>query len=86
MIPTRSLKNCAALISRATRLTTIAGLILFSTVTLAEVPLGEFTKLPVYTDLKISPTGEFMAATVRDDDGQTSLLIMRADGSEFTNT
>ena len=46
--------------------------------------MEEFTKLPLYTDLKISPTGEYMAATVRDDDGQTSLMIMRADGSEIT--
>ena len=84
MFPTRSFKNCVSVISRATRLTAAAGLFLLSTVTFAEVPLEEFTKLPLYNDLKISPTGEFLAATVRDDDGEASLLIMRTDGSEIT--
>lgn len=46
--------------------------------------MEEFTKLPLYGDLKISPTGEYLAATVRNDDGQMSLMIMRTDGSEVT--
>ena len=55
-----------------------------STTSFAEIPLEEFTKLPLYNDLKISPTGEYLAATVRDDDGEASLQIMRTDGSEIT--
>lgn len=83
MFTTRSIMKSLSVISRAARLTA-TGFILLSTVTLAEVPLEEFTKLPLYGDLKISPTGEYLAATVRDDDGQMSLLIMRTDGSEIT--
>ncbi len=84
MFPTRSFKNSVSVISRAVRLTAVAALFLLSTVTFAEVPLEEFTKLPLYGDLKISPTGEYLAATVRNDDGQMSLMIMRTDGSEIT--
>ena len=84
MYPAISFKNCVSIISRAVRLTAIATLFLLPTVTIAEVPLEEFTKLPLYNDLKISPTGEYLAATVRDDNGEASLLIMRADGSEVT--
>ena len=84
MFPTRSFKNNVSVISRAARLIAVAALILLSTVTFAEVALEEFTKLPLYGDLKISPTGEYLAATVRNDDGQMSLMIMRTDGSETT--
>lgn len=84
MFPMRYLKNSTTIVSQAARLTLCAVLLLVSSASFAEVPLEEFTKLPLYNDLKISPTGEFLAATVRDDDGQTSLLIMRADGSEIT--
>jgi dipeptidyl aminopeptidase/acylaminoacyl peptidase len=61
-----------------------AALFFLSAVTFAEVPLEEFTKLPLYGELKISPTGEYLAATVRDDDGESSLLIMHTDGSAVT--
>jgi len=84
MYPAILVKNCGSIISRAVRLTAIAALFLLPTVTIADVPLEEFTKLPLYNDLKISPTGEYLAATVRDDNGEASLLIMRADGSEVT--
>jgi len=50
----------------------------------AEVPLEEFTRLPLYSQIKISPTGEYLAATVRNDDGQNSLVIMRTDAREIT--
>jgi acylaminoacyl-peptidase len=66
------------------RLATGVALLLLSLASFAEIPLEEFTKLPLYNDLKISPTGDYLAATVRDDDGQASLLIMRTDGSEIT--
>ncbi len=72
-----------AVLLHAARLSVGAGLLLLSSVTSAGVPLEEFTKLPLYGDLKISPTGEYLAATVRDDDGEASLLIMRTDGSEI---
>ncbi|MCH7820723.1 MAG: S9 family peptidase [Proteobacteria bacterium] len=52
----------------------------------AEVPLEEFTKLPLYGNLKISPTGEYLAATVRNDDGQMSLVIMNMRSNEVTAT
>ncbi len=52
----------------------------------AEVPLEEFTKLPLYGNLKISPTGEYLAATVRNDDGQMSLVIMDMRSNEITAT
>jgi acylaminoacyl-peptidase len=80
----RTPKNTIALILRAARLAAGAALFILSSASFAEVPLEEFTKLPLYNDLKISPTGEYLAATVRDDDGQASLLIMRTDGSEIT--
>jgi len=50
----------------------------------AEVPLEEFAKLPLYDDLKISPNGEYLAATVRDDDGQMSLVIMSILSNQIT--
>jgi acylaminoacyl-peptidase len=50
----------------------------------AEVPLEEFTRLPLYSELKISPTGEYLAATVRNDNGQNSLVIMRTGAKEIT--
>lgn len=84
MFPTRSFKNSVSVISRAARLTAVAALFQLSAVAFAEVALEEFTKLPLYGDLKISPTGEYLAATVRNDDGQMSLMIMRTDGSEVT--
>jgi len=52
----------------------------------AEIPLEEFTKLPLYGNLKISPTGEYLAATVRNDDGQMSLVIMSMRSNEVTAT
>ncbi len=79
-----SFTNTAAVILRTVRLAASAALLLLASVSFAEVPLEEFTKQPLYNDLKISPTGEYLAATVRDDDGQASLLIMRTDGSEIT--
>ena len=50
----------------------------------AEIPLEEFTKLPLYGNLNISPTGEYLAATVRNDDGQMSLVIMSMRSNEVT--
>ena len=52
----------------------------------AEVPFEEFTKLPLYGNLKISPTGEYLAATVHNDDGQMSLVIMNMRSNEVTAT
>ncbi len=52
----------------------------------AEVPLEEFTSLPLYNNLKISPTGDFLAATVRNDDGQMSLVIMSMRSNQITAT
>jgi acylaminoacyl-peptidase len=84
MFLTRPFKRRNTVSSRVIRVIAVGGLLLLSAVTYAEVPLEEFTKLPLYNDLKISPTGEFMAATVREDDGQMNLMIMRTDGSEIT--
>ena len=84
MFSLRSFNNTAAVILRTVRSAAGAALFLLASAGFAEVPLEEFTKQPLYNDLKISPTGEFLAATVRDDDGQASLLIMRTDGSEVT--
>lgn len=50
----------------------------------AEVPLEEFAKLPLYGNLKISPTGDYIAATVRNDAGESSLIIMRLRSNEIT--
>lgn len=84
MYSMRSFRSTAAVILRTVRLAAGAALLLLASASFAEVPLAEFTKQPLYNDLKISPTGEYLAATVRDDDGQASLLIMRTDGSEVT--
>ena len=50
----------------------------------AEVPLEEFVKQPLYQDLKLSPTGEYLAATVRNDDGESSLVILDIASSQIT--
>lgn len=84
MFPSRSFEIRAVASSRASRLTALAGLFLLASPTVAEVPLEEFTRLPLYSELKISPTGEYLAATVRNDDGQTSLVVMRTDANEIT--
>jgi hypothetical protein len=37
-----------------------------------EIPLSEFAKLPLYDDIKISPTGEYLAGTIQtEDDGHS---------------
>jgi acylaminoacyl-peptidase len=48
------------------------------------VPLEEFAKLPLYNDIKISPTGQYLAATVRNDAGESSLVIMDIRSGEVT--
>jgi acylaminoacyl-peptidase len=50
--------------------------ILPATVIAQQIPLDEFAKLPLYDDIKISPTGKFLAATVRDNDDRQSLVFM----------
>ncbi|MFZ9039914.1 MAG: prolyl oligopeptidase family serine peptidase [Gammaproteobacteria bacterium] len=50
----------------------------------ADVPLEEFAKLPLYNDIKISPTGQYLAATVRNDAGESSLVIMDIRSGEIT--
>lgn len=40
------------------------------------VPLSEFAKLPLYSGLKISPTGQYLAASVRNDKNESSIVIM----------
>jgi acylaminoacyl-peptidase len=66
------------------RLSVLAALLILCVPSVAEVPLEEFTRLPLYSEFKISPSGEYLAATVRNDDGQNSLIIMRSDGKEIT--
>ena len=70
--------------SRFFGLTALAALFLNVGPAHAEVPLEEFTRLPLYSQIKISPTGEYLAATVRNDDGQNSLVVMRTDAKEIT--
>ena len=40
------------------------------------VPLREFAQLPLYSGLKISPTGQYLAASVRNDKGESSIVVM----------
>jgi acylaminoacyl-peptidase len=41
-----------------------------------EIPLSEFAKLPLYDDIKISPTGEYLAGTIQtEDDGHSTTVI-----------
>jgi dipeptidyl aminopeptidase/acylaminoacyl peptidase len=40
------------------------------------VPLEEFAKLPLFDDIKISPTGKYLAATVRDNNDRQSMVFM----------
>jgi len=49
-----------------------------------EIPLSEFAKLPLYDDIKISPTGNFLAATVRDNDDRHNLVFMDLRTNEVT--
>jgi acylaminoacyl-peptidase len=53
-----------------------AALLLSTTVVAQQIPLAEFAKLPLYDDIKISPTGQFLAATVRTEDDEHSLVFM----------
>lgn len=48
------------------------------------VPLEEFVKLPLYGSIKLSPTGEYIAATVRNDDGESSLVIFSTESNQIT--
>ncbi len=48
------------------------------------VPLSEFAKLPLYSGLKISPTGQYLAASVRNDRNESSLVIMDLTSRKLT--
>lgn len=50
---------------------------------LAQVELAPFTKLDTFTDIKLSPTGEYLAATVPLGD-RTGLVVMRRANNEVT--
>lgn len=50
---------------------------------LAQVDLAGFTKLDSFSDIKLSPTGEYYAATVPLGD-RTGLVVMRRDGNDVT--
>jgi acylaminoacyl-peptidase len=41
-----------------------------------EIPLSEFAKLPLYDDIKINPTGEFLAGIVRTEEDEHSLVFV----------
>ena len=49
-----------------------------------EIPLSEFAKLPLFDDIKISPTGKYLAATVRDNDDRHNLVFMDLRTNEVT--
>lgn len=42
----------------------------------AEVPLEEFVKQPLYGSVKLSPTGKYLAATSRNDRGESGLVVI----------
>ncbi len=48
------------------------------------VPLAEFVKQPAYSNIKISPTGAYLAATVRNDDGESSLVVLDIKDNQIT--
>jgi acylaminoacyl-peptidase len=48
--------------------------------------LQEFANLPLYNNIKISPTGKYLAGTVRNDDGQSSLVIIDIESNQITAT
>ena len=50
----------------------------------AAVPLEEFTKLPLYNSIKLSPTGDYLAATVRNDNGESSLVVLDVETGNIT--
>lgn len=50
---------------------------------LAQVDLAGFTKLDSFSDIKLSPTGEYYAATVPLGD-RTGLVVIRRDGNDVT--
>jgi len=62
----------------------ITAIFFFPAAAAADVPLQEFTKLPLYDNLKISPTGQYLAATVRNDSGQSSLVIFDMETKQIT--
>jgi len=41
-----------------------------------QLPLSEFAKLPLFDNIKISPSGSYLAATVRNADEEESLVFM----------
>jgi acylaminoacyl-peptidase len=54
------------------------------TVSAQQIPLDEFAKLPLFDDIKVSPTGKYLAATVRDDDDGHNLVFMDLRTNEVT--
>jgi dipeptidyl aminopeptidase/acylaminoacyl peptidase len=62
------------------RMAVLAGLALASGVAVAQVDLAPFLKDMDFEDIKISPTGEYYAATVPFGD-RTSLVVMKRDGN-----
>lgn len=42
----------------------------------ADIPLSEFAKLPAYDDIKISPSGAYLAAKIRTENEEESLVFM----------
>jgi acylaminoacyl-peptidase len=48
------------------------------------IALAEFAKLPAYSNVKISPTGDYLAATVRNDDGESSLVVLDMEDNQIT--
>lgn len=57
--------------------------LLTATPALAEVDVSEFVRRDTFKEIKISPTGEFLAATVPRED-RTGLIILRRETGEVT--
>lgn len=64
----------------------LAGLLwVLSPQVLAQVDVAQFVEQDSFSDIKLSPTGEYLAMTVPLDD-QTGLAVMRRNGGELTAT
>lgn len=61
----------------------LAALLLIPGLALAQVDVAPYTRLDTFTDIKLSPTGEYLAATVPRDD-RTGLVVLRRATNEMT--
>lgn len=64
----------------------VLSLFIFSSATLAElIPIEHFAKHAKYEDIIISPTGEYLAVTMRNEEGRRMIAILRTEDMKVTS-